>query len=243
MTKDFTWTASYNVAYNKNEITKLNNDGSYIETGAISSGNGNNCQVQAVGHPVNSFYLFEQVYDKDGKPLEGVYVDQNNDGVINDDDRRIYHSKDPKVTMSFSSTFNWKNWDLGFAMHANIGNYVYADAMSDHAVVDDCWKNGKVNNLIQTDYYFNGTINPAVGIMKSDYWLRNASFLRCDNITLGHTWPYLLDNKMRLRLYGAVQNPFVITKYKGLDPEVASGIDRDVYPRATTFTIGVVASF
>ena len=243
VTKDFTWTASYNVAYNKNKITKLNNDGSYIETGAISSGNGNNCQVQAVGHPVNSFYLFEQVYDKDGKPLEGVYVDQDNNGVINDDDRRIYHSKDPKVTMSFSSTFNWKNWDLGFAMHANIGNYVYADAMSDHAVVDNCWKNGKVNNLIQTDYYFNGTINPAIGIMKSDYWLRNASFLRCDNITLGHTWPYLLDNKMRLRLYGAVQNPFVITKYKGLDPEVASGIDRDVYPRATTFTIGVVASF
>ena len=115
------------------------------------------------------------MHDKNGKPLEGVYVDQNGDGVINDDDRRIRHSKDPKVTMSFSSTFNWKNWDLGFALHANIGNYVYADAMSDHSVVDDCWKNGKVNNLIKADNYFNGTINPAIGIMKSDYWLRNAT--------------------------------------------------------------------
>ena len=243
VTKDFTWTTSYNVAYNKNEITKLNNDGSYIETGGISSGTGSTCQVHAVGYPANSFFLFEQVYDKNGKPLEGVYVDQNGDGVINDDDRRIRHSKDPKVTMSFSSTINWKNWDFGFSLRANLGNYVYADAISNNSIIDDCWKNGKVGNLVKADNYFNGTVNPQVGIQKSDYWLRNASFLRCDNITLGHTWPKLLDNKMRLRLYGAVQNPFVITKYKGLDPEVADGIDRDLYPRATTFTLGVVASF
>ena len=241
--KTFNWNTSINLSHNKNEITKLNNDGSYIETGGISSGTGSTCQVHAVGYPANSFFLFEQVYDKNGKPLEGVYVDQNGDGVINDDDRRIHHSKDPKVTMSFSSTINWKNWDFGFSLRANLGNYVYADAISNNSILDDCWKNGKVGNLVKADNYFNGTVNPQVGIQKSDYWLRNASFLRCDNITLGHTWPKLLDNKMRLRLYGAVQNPFVITKYKGLDPEVADGIDRDLYPRATTFTLGVVASF
>lgn len=110
-------------------------------------------------------------------------------------------------------------------------------------MIDNCWKNAKVNNLIKADNYFTATANPSVGVVKSDYWLRNASFLRCDNITLGHTWPQLLDNKMRLRLYGAVQNPFVITKYKGLDPEVADGIDRDLYPRSLTFTVGLVASF
>ena len=243
VSKDFTWTANYNIAYNKNEITKLNNDGSYVEVGGISAGTGGTCQVHAVGYPAYSFFLFEQVYDEAGKPIEGVYVDQNNDGVINDDDRRIFRSKDPKVTMSFSSTFNWKNWDFGFSLRANIGNYVYADAISNNSVIDNCWKNAKVNNLIKADNYFTGTANPSVGVQKSDYWLRNASFLRCDNITLGHTWPQLLDNKMRLRLYGAVQNPFVITKYKGLDPEVADGIDRDLYPRSLTFTVGLVASF
>ena len=243
VTKDLTWTASYNVAYNKNEITKLNNDGSYVTIGDISGPTGSTCQVHAVGHPAYSFYLYEQVYDAAGKPVEGVYVDQNGDGVINDDDRRICRSKDPKVTMGFSSTVNWKNWDFGISLRASLGNYVYANAIADNSVIDDCWKNGKVNNRILTDYYFSGTVNPSVGTLRSDYWLRNASFLRCDNISLGHTWPNLLDNKMRLRLYGAVQNPFVITKYKGLDPEVSSGIDRDVYPHSTTFTVGLVASF
>ena len=244
VTKDFTWTVNYNVAYNKNEITKLNNDGSYIETGGISAGTGGTCQVHAVGYPAFSFFLFEQAYNKDGEPIEGVYVDQNGDGVINDDDRRIRHSKDPKVTMTLGSNFNWKNWDFGFSLRANIGNYVYADAIAGNSNIDNCYKNDKINNLIDAGgAYFTGTKNASVGIQKSDYWLRNASFLRCDNITLGYTWPGLFKNQLRLRVYGAVQNPFVITKYKGLDPENYDGIDRDVYPRSITGTLGVVATF
>ena len=244
VTKDFTWTVNYNVAYNKNEITKLNNDGSYVETGGISAGTGGTCQVHAVGYPAFSFFLFEQVYDANGNPVEGVYVDQNGDGVINDDDRRIRHSKDPKVTMTLGSNFNWKNWDFGFSLRANIGNYVYADAIAGNSNIDNCYKNDKVNNLIDAGgAYFTGTKNASVGIQKSDYWLRNASFLRCDNITLGYTWPGLFKNQLRLRVYGAVQNPFVITKYKGLDPENYDGIDRDVYPRSITGTLGVVATF
>lgn len=77
----------------------------------------------------------------------------------------------------------------------------------------------------------------------SDYFVRNASFLRCDNITVGYTWPSLINNALRLRLYGAVQNPFVITKYSGLDPEVFSGVDKNIYPRPITVSLGVVASF
>ena len=77
----------------------------------------------------------------------------------------------------------------------------------------------------------------------SDYYLKNAGFLRCDNITLGYTWNNLLQDKLKLRLYGAVQNPFVITKYKGLDPEVFSGIDNNVYPRPTTYLLGVIITY
>ena len=244
VTKDFTWTLNYNVAYNKNKITKLNNDGSYVEVGGYSAGTGGTCQVHAVGYPAFSFFLFEQVYDENGNPMEGVYVDQNGDGVINDDDRRIRYSKDPKVTMTFGNTFNWKNWDFGFSLRANLGNYVYADAIAGNSNIDNCYKNDKVNNLIDAGgYYFTGTKNSTIGVQKSDYWVRNASFLRCDNITLGYTWPGLFKNQLRLRVYGAVQNPFVITKYKGLDPENYDGIDRDVYPRSITGTLGVVATF
>ena len=77
----------------------------------------------------------------------------------------------------------------------------------------------------------------------SDYFLENASFLRCDNITLGYTWDNLLKGNLNLRLFGAVQNPFVITKYSGIDPEVFGGIDNNVYPRSTTYSLGLVATF
>lgn len=244
VTKDFTWTLTYNVAYNKNKITKLNNDGSYIQTGGISAGTGNTVQVHQVGYPAYSFLVYQQVYDQQGNPIEGQFVDQNGDGVINDKDLVISHSKDPKVTMTFGSTFNYKGWDFGFALRANIGNYVYNDIAANRSSLAGIYTNSNLHNLIKSDFYFKG--NTTANVALSDYWLRNASFLRCDNITVGYTWKNILKsdaNPLRLRLYGAVQNPFVITKYNGIDPEVSSGIDNSVYPRALTVSLGVVATF
>lgn len=244
MTDDFTWSTSLNVAWNKNEITKLNNTNdpnSYIATGGISGGTGNNVQAHKVGYPAYTFNLYEQVYDQNGQPIEGCYVDQNGDGTIDDNDRVLRHSKDPKVTMSWNNTFSWRNWDLGFQLRASIGNYVYNDVASTHSTLADTYNTSGVHNLINTDYYFQGNVTS--NTYYSDYWLSNAGFVRCDNITLGYTFPELLDNSLRLRLYGAVQNPFVITKYKGLDPEVFGGIDNNIYPRPITVTFGLVATF
>lgn len=236
VTNDFTWTLSYNVGWNHNEITELTTGASQLKTGGISGGNGNTVQIHAEGHPANSFYLFQQVYDESGAPLEGVYVDQNGDGQIDDSDKIINKSPDPKVTMTFGSQFRYKKWDLGFNIRASIGNYVYNNVLSTKAVYNDLFAYG-LNNVVENDYYFE---QPRY---MSDYYLRNASFVRCDNITLGYTWDNLLNDKLRLRLFGAVQNPFVITKYKGVDPEVFGGIDNSVYPRATTYSLGLVATF
>lgn len=236
VTNDFTWTLSYNVGWNHNEITELTTGASQLKTGDISGGNGNTVQIHAEGHPANSFYLFQQVYDESGAPLEGVYVDQNGDGQIDDSDKIINKSPDPKVTMTFGSQFRYKKWDLGFNIRASIGNYVYNNVLSTKAVYNDLFTYG-LNNVVENDYYFE---QPRY---MSDYYLRNASFVRCDNITLGYTWDNLLNDKLRLRLFGAVQNPFVITKYKGVDPEVFGGIDNSVYPRATTYSLGLVATF
>lgn len=236
VTNDFTWTLSYNVGWNHNEITELTTGASQLKTGGISGGTGNTVQIHAEGHPANSFYLFQQVYDESGAPLEGVYVDQNGDGQINDSDKIINKSPDPKVTMTFGSQFRYKKWDLGFNIRASIGNYVYNNVLSTKAVYNDLFTYG-LNNVVENDYYFE---QPRY---MSDYYLRNASFVRCDNITLGYTWDNLLNDKLRLRLFGAVQNPFVITKYKGVDPEVFGGIDNSVYPRATTYSLGLVATF
>ena len=241
---DFNWSTGFNVAWNSNKITKLNNTddpNSFVATGGISGGTSNNVQAHKVGYPAYTYLLYEQVYDQDGMPIEGCYVDQNGDGTIDDNDRVFRHSKDPKVTLSWNNTFNYKNWDFGFQLRASIGNYVYNDVASTHSTLSDTYNTSGVANLLKTDFYFKG--GQTSNTYLSDYWLSNAGFVRCDNITLGYTWQDLMNNNLRLRLFGAVQNPFVITKYKGLDPEVFSGIDNNIYPRPITFTLGLVATF
>ena len=235
VTNDFVWTLSYNVGWNHNEITKLTGN-SVFKTGGISGGNGNTVQIHSVGHPASSFYLFQQVYDAAGKPIEGVYVDQNGDGQIDEADKIINKSPDPKVTMTFGSQFRYLNWDFGFNMRASIGNYVYNNVLSTKTVYSDLFQYG-ISNLVKADNYFEQAR------YMSDYYLRNASFVRCDNITLGYNFENMLRNSLNLRVFGAVQNPFVISKYNGIDPEVFGGIDNSVYPRAVTYSLGLVATF
>ena len=236
-TEEFTWNTSYNIAWNRNKITDLvNGQIMFVDDSGMGS-TGMKCQVHTVGKPANSFYLYEQVYDVDGNPIEGAYVDQNGDGEINDSDRVICHSRDPKVTMTWGNTFSWKNWDLGFQLRANIGNYLYNNIRAKRTFMSNTFTNSTLRNLVHNDVYFENSQ------YLSDYYLENAGFVRCDNITLGYTFPHLCNDKLRLRLYGAVQNPFVITKYKGIDPEVFSGVDNSTYPRPVSYTFGLIATF
>ncbi|MBO4995999.1 MAG: TonB-dependent receptor [Muribaculaceae bacterium] len=237
--EDFTWTSSYNIGWNKNEITKLNatNDPNYYVPLGGMGATGNTCQAHKVGYPAYTFLLYEQIYDESGNPIEGAYVDQNGDGVINSSDLVFKHSKDPKVTMSWNNSFNYKNWDFSFQLRASIGNYVYNNILAGQSYLNGTYTNSFLHNMVKTDNYFKGQQ------FFSDYFLENAGFVRCDNITFGYTFPNLLNNKLRLRLYGAVQNPFVITKYKGIDPEIFDGIDRSTYPRPVSYTVGLIANF
>lgn len=237
VTKDFTWTLNYNIGYNHNKITELYDNSATIKTGGISGGNGNTVQAHKVGYAASTFYLYQQVYGADGNPLPGVYVDQNGDGNIDDNDLVLNHSADPKVTMTFGSQFRYKKWDFGFNLRANIGNYVYNNVLSNNTATNNLYSAYGHYNVVKHDFYFD---TPEY---LSDYWLRNGSFVRCDNITLGYTWDNLCHDRLNLRLFGAVQNPFIITKYNGLDPEVFGGIDNNVYPKATTYSLGVVATF
>ncbi len=240
-TREFTWTTGLNVAYNKNKITALTGDAetSQISARDVPSGTGGGLQYHLVGQPAFSYWVYEQVYDQLGNPLEGQYVDQNADGKIDDSDRIIFHSPEPKWTMSWNNNFNYKGWDLGFTLRANLGNYVYNNHKYERTRPVNNLYGYQLNNLLADEYLF-ATIAPDP---LSSYYVENASFLRCDNITLGYTWSNLFNDNFRLRLYGAVQNPFVITKYKGLDPEVFDGIDNNCYPNPTTWTVGLVATF
>ncbi len=244
VTRDFTWSTSLNVSFNKNKITELTGDAAttMISAASMPSGTGGTLQYHIVGEPAYTFMVYEQVYDDNGDPIQNVYVDQNADGVINDDDLIKFHSRDPKATFTWNNNLRYKNWDFGISLRANVGNYVYNNPKYESSrIYNTAAAQYQVTNLLANTFLFD--TESSISLNQSSYFVENASFIRCDNITLGYTFENLLQDKLNLRLFGAVQNPFVITKYKGIDPEVFSGIDNNVYPRPITCTLGLVATF
>lgn len=234
------WEVNANVSYNKNKITKLirNKDPNYIgvQTGGIAGGTGTTIQIHSEGHPANAFYVYHQVYDKKGKPIEGVYVDRNDDGIINQLDLYRYKSPAPKWLAGFSSYLKYKNWDLNIAGRFSFGNYVYNNVQSNTALYSRLYDN--------TGFYSN--IPAAVSKTNfkeaqyfSDYYVKNASFMKLDNITIGYNFKKLWNDRIDLRLYATMQNVFTITQYDGLDPEIFNGIDNNLYPRPRTILFGV----
>lgn len=251
VTKDFTWDVQYNVSWNHNEITELvgGDDGYIVQSGGtISRGNVTHVQAHTVGQPANSFWVYQQVYDENGKPIEGAFVDRDGNGIINSDDRYFYHSPAADVYMGLTMKFLYKRWDLSFALRASLGNYVYYDFLSNKAAVSSSglYSNSAYSNTTQAaiDLGFTGTGGSEYYL--SDYFVRNASYLKCQNITLGYSFPALKYNNQDYfsgRVFFTVQNPFIITKYKGLDPEVSSGIDSNPYPRPLSFQLGLNLNF
>jgi hypothetical protein len=198
--------------------------------------------VNEVGYSPRTFYVYKQVYDsKSGKPLQGVYEDLNSDGVINGNDLYQYNNPYPKFIMGFSTQFSYKKWTASTVLRAHLGNYMYNNLQSNAATQNtiistagDLINNANAN-LLETGFtnsqYF------------SDYYVQNASFLRMDNAGLAYDFGKIYRNKIRLNLSANVQNVFVVTKYKGLDPEIVSGIDNNFYPRPRTYTLSLNLGF
>ncbi|MGV0829783.1 SusC/RagA family TonB-linked outer membrane protein [Empedobacter brevis] len=239
-TKDFDWSFGYNIAYNDNKIVNLPTDNL---TGGIDGGTGNNIQIQREGFEPFSFYVYKQIYDSNGKPIEGAYEDLNNDGIINNNDRYIHKSPFADVTMGFNTYFRYKNWDLSATARASIGNYAYNNMASSKGYSNKATGNGQ-NYLsnVHTSYYNTGFTSITETNLLSDYFIEDASFFRIDNITLGYNLKQAIKG-MDVRLYGAVQNVAVFTNYSGLDPEMYRGIDNSFYPRPRTYVFGLNVNF
>ena len=250
-TKDWFWTVSGNFTYNQNEITELIGGDSdyYVPTGGISAGTGGTIQAHAVGHPASSFLVYQQVYDKNGHPLEGVVVDRNGDGIISEKDMYYFHSPHAPYMAGFSTRLEYKNWDFGFNLRANIGNYVYNDLFAGQANVsyNALWAQSTYLGNRPKASLVNNWQTYDIEATHSDMYVKNASFLKCDNITLGYSFSGLFKGAayegINGRLYATANNVFCVTKYNGLDPEVFGGIDNNIYPRPLTVIFGVNLNF
>ena len=250
--KDWYWTVSYNFAYNFNKITELPDvSEDQPKENGVKIDTANYLEYHQVGYPANSFYVYQQVYDENGKPIEGQVVDRNGDGAISTADRYFHKSPVAPVTMGLSSRLEYKNWDLGFGLRASIGNYVFNNIEAGYANMSAGAINPGLNGLSLTN-------RPICSLdanwqtydtesKLSDRFIHNASFLKCDNITLG----YSFNNLMKMgnykgvsgRVYGTVNNVFTITKYDGIDPEISGGIDSQMYPRPISFILGLNLNF
>ncbi len=250
-TNDFRWDVGFNATWNTSEITKLeatySSDSNGIAAGYASFGTGTVLSRHQVGGSAYNFWLFQQVYDENGDPIQNALVDQNGDGQITDADRYFTDkSALPDYYLGMSSEFAYKNWDLGFNLRANIGNYAFNEGAADNGSYYNFGSLGFLSNYNKTAVESTGfTEISSVDQKCSDLFLENASFLKMDNITLGYNFDSFFKSKISGRVSASVQNVFTITKYSGIDPEIPSvtGIDSTIWPRSRTFTLGLNLNF
>ncbi len=240
--ENLNWNVNFNATYLDREIKELalNQD---VTTGGIAGGTGNFIQLFREGFAPNSFYVFKQLYDTAGKPIEGAYADLNGDGIINTQDRYLKGNPQADFTFGFQSNFNYKNFDMTFNLRASVGNYAYNNINSGLAQYDLLQDNAVLGNIPTS--VLNTNFRSTSDVIISDYYLENASFLRMDNITLGYTFnkPIKKFASNSIRIWAGMQNVFTITNYSGLDPELFNGIDNTNFPRPRTFLVGANIKF
>jgi len=247
--KNFSWNAGFNITYNTRQIEQLNlsNDPDFfVPQGGISGGVGNTIQIWKPGYDPTTFFTFRQIYDENGSPIEGAYIDVNGDDQISEADRIASKKATPDFLTGFTSTFAYKNFDLNLTLRGNFGGYNYNNVQSNLGNIASSLNNS--GDFIQnTTQDFNNT-NFQEAQFFSDYYLEKADFVKLDNITLG----YSIDNlKTKWRFTLTANNVFTLTNYSGLDPEIfvtdvisqREGIDDNFYPRQTSLILGARIKF
>lgn len=240
-TPDWQWTAAFNATWQENKITNLSlipgEDASDTYVGWMES---TPVMVYKTGYAPNTFLVYKQIYDEaTGRPIEGLYADLNGDGEITADDQYYYHHAAPDWIFGFSTSLRWKKWTLSTALRAQVGNYIY-DGNAANMGAWECvsWNDGQVNNLSDTFLETNFQHRQYA----SDYYVRNASFLKMDNLQLTYSFGKIYKS-LDLTLSAMVQNVFTVTKYKGVDPESDWGVQSSVYPRPRTYSLTVGLNF
>lgn len=234
-----------NVTLQNSEITGLI-DGAPkfgMATGGIDGGVDNQIQRHQVGYAPNAFFVYEQAYGADGKPIDGVFIDRNGDGVITPDDQYLYRKPQADVFYGLYATISYKNWDFSTSWRGSWGNYNYNNVdsnlgWSNQVLIRNTDLGNATTELLNTNFSYAGSER-----YLSDYYIQDASFIRMDNITVAYTFHNFLGTNADAKLSLGGQNLILITDYKGLDPEINNGIDKTIYPRPRMYTLGLNVNF
>ena len=249
--RHLTWTASANIAHNKNSITDMGKTNNVIQ-------GSDNQQILRRGEALGSFYglkfagIVQNGEDVSQLPLinglvpkagDVKYEDYNRDGKIDGNDRQILGSIQPDFTYGFSSQVQWREIDFSFSFAGSYGNKTYnalgrrleqtGDSYNVLTTVLDSWTSVKGGNTLPLA----STTRPFSYI--DDRYVQSASYLKLRNLTIGYRPRLPKTFPVKFRIYATVSNLFTITPYKGYDPEVSSGTDNGAYPSARSFVFGV----
>lgn len=238
-------TFNTNIAYSRTEVTDLDGQESITAGGGLPIGTGVTIARHALGFQPYSAWVFKQLYNTDGTPIVGAFADRNGDNVINNDDR-YYKALRPNWTFGFGLNYSYKNWDLSSSFRGQFGGQVYNSRKLTSGWIDRA-RPVNTNSLSNVLDFYSGAADPSFIDMNgnttfSDYFLEDATFLRCENIILGYRFNKFYKTAS-MRVYAGVNNAFVVTKYTGQDPENFDSIDNNFYPRPRVYTFGLSLDF
>jgi iron complex outermembrane receptor protein len=249
-TKAFSWTTTLNLAHNKNEISSLTNPlfpgGDSVRTtqpeGAGQTGS--TLQILKAGRPLGQFFTLKyagkndqgvsQYYDKDGKLTTAPGIGR---------DYYYLGSPQPKLLLGFTNTLRYNNFDLNVFFRGVFGNKIF------NATRADLFRPSTAQFTNIPKEVASESVSDVNAYRYSSRFIEDGSYVRLDNATLGYNFKQFSQYVKSVRVYASVNNAFVITNYKGIDPEInqggiAPGVDAgNFYPKTRTFFFGVNASF
>jgi TonB-linked SusC/RagA family outer membrane protein len=249
--KEVTWESTLNASYVKNEVVDLAGQDFILE--ANQSDWGGAMQIMKPGYPLGSFY----VYKWRGFDDAGANLFEKADGSLTTeptgDDQYITGQANPAWSIGWNNLISWKNWEASLLISAitgfdrlNVGRY-YMASMTRFITLRESYYSGwdKVENKADAKYASHTNPNNKL-YGNSDFWLEDASFLKVRNISIAYRIPKKVVKFADIQLSVSAQNLLVLTKYKGLDPEVYNaytGLDNGAYPVPRTFTFGAKINF
>ena len=256
----FTWDVNFNATWIHNEIKSLNSDGVYLNAYDDLEAT----HILQIGHPVGSF-LGLKYLGVDPETGDVQFEDFNEDGNIDYDDAQIIGKAMPDLYGGLTNVFKWKNLDFSIFSRFSLGNQVYNLirgttenlGWSNDGGLSSIYANNTLNVRDrwkkpgdEAEYGRASFINLNLGL-NSSQMVENASFFRIQNINAGYSLPSP-KKFSSVRIYAEVQNLWILTSYKGFDPEVSSnggladrtaGVDYGAYPSARTFLMGLSLKF